>query len=62
MIYPQDYQAAAEYFENRAQKVSSEPERMARFLAVAAKYRAKARDADQQNRDQRADKQRHGPY
>ena len=51
MVHPQDYEAAAEYFEKRAQKVSGEPDRMARFLAVAAKYRAKAREAEEQNRD-----------
>jgi hypothetical protein len=51
MIHPQDYEAAAEYFENRAKKVSGEPDRMARFLAVAAKYRAKAQEAEEQNRD-----------
>jgi hypothetical protein len=49
MIHAQDYEAAAEYFEDRAKKVSGEPDRMARFLAVAAKYRAKARQAKQQN-------------
>jgi hypothetical protein len=54
MIHPQDYEAAAEYFENRAKKVSGVSDRMARFLAVAAKYRAKAREADEQNRDKPA--------
>jgi hypothetical protein len=54
MIHPQDYNATAEYFENRAQKVSGEPDRMARFLAVAAKYRAKAREFAEQNRDKPA--------
>jgi hypothetical protein len=51
MVHPQDYEATAEYFETRAQKVSGEPDRMARFLAVAAKYRAKAREVAEQNRD-----------
>jgi hypothetical protein len=54
MIHPQDYEAAADYFEDRAKKVSGEPDRMARFLAVAAKYRAKAREVEQQNRDKPA--------
>lgn len=53
MVHPQDYAAAAEYFENRAQKVSGEPDRMARFLAVAAKYRALAREAEEKNCDNR---------
>jgi len=44
---PQDYNETADYFESRARRVSGEPERMARFLAVAAKYRAMAREADE---------------
>jgi hypothetical protein len=54
MVHPLDYEAVAEYFENRARKVSSEPDRMARFVAIAAKYRAKAREAEEQNRDKPA--------
>ena len=47
MIREKDYNEAADYFENRAEKVKSEPDRMARFLTVAAKYRALAREADE---------------
>jgi hypothetical protein len=56
MIHPHDYEAAAEYFEDRAKKVSGEPDRMARFLAVAAKYRAKAREVEQ-SRDKPTEEQ-----
>jgi hypothetical protein len=47
MISEKDYNGAADYFENRAEKVKSEPDRMARFLTVAAKYRALTREAEE---------------
>jgi hypothetical protein len=47
---PQDDETA-KYFESRARRVSDEPERMARFLAVAAKYRALARETDERKRE-----------
>jgi hypothetical protein len=50
---PQDYNETADYFETRAKRVSGEPDRMARFLAVAAKYRAMAQAAEERKRDEK---------